>query len=432
MHILFVTQYFLPEMGASAMRLSYQAKSFVECGHEVTVLTTFPNYPEGKIFPGYGGRAVMEEHLEGIRVVRVWSYVSPGKGIVPRLLNYFSFMFTSFLLGALRVGWPDVMLVDSPPLFLGVSAIAMKWILGAKLVFNVADLFPEAAVAFGVIQNKSVIKAATALEGMIYRHSDLITASTRSMAQHVQRRVPNKPVFVLTNGADMAALNAPQCDRTEVRRKFAGEAKFVVGYAGLFGLQHGLETVIEAAAKLAAHPEIVFLFFGDGPRKAAVVERARSLGLQNVKFYPPQPKDQLAEIISSFDVALSPLRDLPMCRSILPMKMFEALGLGTPVISSVPSPGEAQTITADSGGGIVIRPENPREMADAIVQLYRQPALRLRMGTAAKEYISRFYNRATITANFERLLTNFVANGNYAGSALGADEPSRQSADVGD
>jgi colanic acid biosynthesis glycosyl transferase WcaI len=432
MHILFVTQYFLPEMGASAIRLSYQGKSFLERGHQVTVLTTFPNYPEGKIFEGYGGRAVMEEHLEGIRVLRVWSYTSPGKGIVPRLLNYCSFMFTSFLLGTHRVGRPDVILVDSPPLFLGLSAIPMKWLLRAKLVFNVADLFPEAAVAFGVITNQSVIKAATALEGMIYRHSDLITASTRSMAQHVQRRVPNKPVVVLTNGADMAALSAPHLDRAEVRRKFAGEAKFVVGYAGLFGLQHGLETVIDAAAKLASRPEIVFLFFGDGPRKAAAVEKAQSLGLQNVKFYPPQPKEQLAEIISSFDVALSPLRDLAMCRSILPMKMFEALGLGTPVISSVPSPGEAQTITDESGGGLVIRPENPQEMADAILQLYREPALRLTMGAAAKEYISRFYNRATITSNFERLLTNFVANGNYTGSALGAEEPSRQSADVGD
>lgn len=436
MHIVFLTQYFLPEMGASAIRLSYQAKSFVERGHQVTILTTFPNYPEGKIFEGYGGRVVMEERLDGIRVLRVWSYISPGKGIVPRMLNYLSFMFSAFLLGTLRVarpfGRPDVMLVDSPPLFLGLSAIPMKWMLGAKLVFNVADLFPEAAVAFGVITNKSVIQAATALEGMIYRHSDLITASTRSMAEHVQRRVPNKPVVVLTNGADMAAPNAPHRDRTEVRRDFAGDAKFVVGYAGLFGLQHGLETMIDAAAQLASHPEIVFLFFGDGPRKAAVVEKAHSLGLQNVKFYSPQPKGQLAEIISSFDVALSPLRNLPMCRCILPMKMFEALGLGTPVISSVPSPGEAQTITDESGGGIVIRPENPQEMADAILQLYRQPELRERMGTAAKEYMSRFYNRATITSNFERLLTNFVANGNYPGSALGTGEPTRHSADVGD
>lgn len=431
MRILFVTQYFLPEMGASAIRLSYQAKSFAERGHHVTVLTTFPNYPKGKVFEGYGGRVVMEENLDGIRVVRVWSYASPGKGIVPRLLNYFSFMFTSFLLGTLRVGRPDVTLVDSPPLFLGLSAIPMKWILGSKLVFNVADLFPEAAVAFGVITNTSVIKAATALESMIYRHSDLITASTRSMAEHVQRRVPNKPVVVLTNGADMAALNAPHRDRTDVRRKFAGDANFVVGYAGLFGLQHGLETVVDAAAELAAHPEIAFLFFGDGPRKPAVVEKAQSLGLRNVRFYPPQPKDQLAEIISSFDVALSPLRDLPMCRCILPMKMFEALGSGTPVISSVPSPGEAQTISDESGGGIVIRPENPQEMADAILRLYRQPDLRLKMGAAAKEYISRCYNRATITSNFERLLTNFVANCNSAGAALRADEPSRQSADLG-
>ena len=428
MRILFLTQYFPPEMGASAIRLSYQAKSLVERGHEVTVLTTFPNYPEGKVFEGYRGRVLMEERLGGVRILRVWCYASPGKAIVPRMLNYGSFTVSSLLLGTFRVGRPDVILVDSPPLFLGLSAIPMKWVLDAKLVFNVADLFPEAAVAFGVIQNRSLIKAATALEEMIYRHSDLITASTRSMAENVRRRTPNKPVVVLTNGADMAALSAPHRDANEVRRSFAGEGTFVVGYAGLYGLQHGLETVIDAAASLASHPEVVFLFFGDGPRKAVVVDKARGLGLQNVKFYPPQPKDRLAEIISSFDVALSPLRDLPMCRSILPMKMFEAMGMGKPVICSAPSPGEAQAIIDESGGGIVTRPENPREMADAIMRLYRQPKLRLEMGTAAREYINRFYNRATIAANFERLLTNFVANGNYAGSAPGAAEGSRESA----
>jgi glycosyltransferase involved in cell wall biosynthesis len=428
MHILFLTQYFPPEMGASAIRISYQAKSFVERGHEVTVLTTFPNYPEGKIFEDYRGRMLMEEHVDGMRILRAWCYASPDKGILPRLLNYCSFTFSSMLLGTLRVGRPDVMLVDSPPLFLGISAIPMKWILGAKLVFNVADLFPEAAVAFGVIENGSVIKAATALEQMIYRHSDLITASTRSMAENIQRRMPNKPVEVLTNGADMAALSAPHRDRTEVRRRFAGGAEFVAGYAGLFGLQHKLETLVDAAAALTSHPEIVFLFFGDGPRKAPVVDKARKLGLQNVKFYPPQPKAQLAEIISSFDVALSPLRDLPMCRCILPMKMFEALGLGIPVICSAPAPGEAQAIIDQSGGGIVTRPESGQEIADAILELYRQRARRLEMGAAAKQYMSRFYNRATIASNFERLLTNLVANGNYGGSAQASEKRSRQGA----
>ena len=431
MRVLFLTQYYLPEMGASAIRLSYQAKSLAERGHQVTVLTAFPNYPEGKIFEGYRGRMVMEERVDGVRIQRVWCYASPGKAILPRLLNYFSFTVSSLLLGTFRVGRPDVILVDSPPLFLGLSAIPMKWILGAKLVFNVADLFPEAAVAFGVIQNRSVIKAATALEQTIYRHSDLITASTRSMAEHVRQRAPDKPVVVLKNGADMAAPSAPHRDHNEVRRTFAGDATFIVGYAGLFGLQHGLETVIDAAARLASNPEIVFLFFGDGPRKAAVMEKAAAMGLPNVKFYPPQPKHRLAEIVSSFDVAVSPLRNLPMCRSILPMKMFEALGMGKPVICAAPAPGEAQTIIDESGGGIVTRPEDAQEMADAIAQLYRQPALRLQMGAAGKDYISRFYNRATIAANFERLLANFVANGNYAGLAQDAGEGSREGARLG-
>src|SRR5579872_2733473 len=137
MNVLFLTQYFPPEIGSTQNRLSYLAKSLVERGHEVTVLTALPNYPEGEIFEGYRGRLLMEERVDGMRMVRVWCYATRRKAVLPRMLNYGSFMFAS-LLGSLRIGRPDVMLADSPPLFLGLSALPMKWILGAKLVFNVA------------------------------------------------------------------------------------------------------------------------------------------------------------------------------------------------------------------------------------------------------------------------------------------------------
>ncbi len=406
MHVLFLTQYFPPEIGSTQNRLSYLAKSLVLRGHEVTVLTALPNYPEGKIFEGYRGRLLMEERADGMRMVRVWCYATRSKAVWPRMLNYGSFMFASLLLGTLRIGRPDVVLADSPPLFLGLSALPMKWILGAKLVFNVADLWPESAVAMGVVQNRSVIKAATAIEETIYRHSDLITGATRGIVENVQRRMPNKPVVLLTNGADLSALNGQHRDRAVVRRSWAAEGKFVVGYAGLHGLAQRLETALEAAARLAAYPDIVFFFFGDGPEKAALVEKAGRLGLQNVKFYPPQSKGQIAEVISAFDVALVPLRDLALFRGALPSKIFEAMSLGTPVICSVP--GEAQAIIEESGGGICTRPEDAEEMSKAILRLYRQPELRETMGNAAKEYVSRFYNRATIAANFERHLSRLV------------------------
>jgi glycosyltransferase involved in cell wall biosynthesis len=416
MHILFLTQYFPPEMGATQNRLSYLSRSLAEHGHDVTVLTALPNYPEGKIFDGYRGRVFMEERMGRLRVLRVWCYARQSKAMSQRMVNYFSFMLASLLLGTPRVGRPDVMLVDSPPLFLGLSALLMKWILGAKFVFNVADLWPEAAVAMGAIQNRLVVKAATALEEMIYRHSDLITGATQ-------------PVVPLTNGAELADLEAERYDRTALRSSWAGEGKFVVGYAGLHGLAHRLETVLEAAARVASNPDIVFLFFGDGCEKAAIVEKAQKLGLQNVKFYPPQPKDQIGHVISSFDVALVPLRDLVLFRGYLPSKMFEAMGLGTPVICSVPVPGEAQAIINESGGGIVTRAENSEEMADAILKLYGQPALCRQMGAAAKEYVSRFYNRATIAANFERVLAKLVANDDYTGSAPSLAEERRPEAD---
>lgn len=419
MHVLFLTQYFPPEIGSTQNRLSYLAKSLVQRGHEVTVLTALPNYPQGKIFEGYRRCLLMEERADGMRMVRVWCYATRRKAVWPRMLNYGSFMFAS-LLGSLRIGRPDVMLADSPPLFLGLSALPMKWILGAKLVFNVADLWPESAVAMGVVRNRSIIKAATAIEEMIYRHSDLITGATRGIVENVQRRMPNKPVVLLTNGADLSALNGQHRDRAVVRRNWAAEGKFVVGYAGLHGLAQRLETVLEAAARLASNPDIVFLFFGDGPEKAALVDKAGKMGLQNVKFYPPQPKGQIAEVISAFDVALVPLRDLALFRGALPSKIFEAMSLGTPVICSVP--GEAQAIIEESGGGICTRPEDAEEMSSAILRLYSQPGLRETMGNAAKEFVSRFYNRATIAANFERLLTRLVDSGNDVASPSAVPE----------
>jgi glycosyltransferase involved in cell wall biosynthesis len=420
-----LTQYFPPEIGSTQNRLSYLAKSLVQRGHEVTVLTALPNYPDGKIFEGYRRRVVMEERTDGMRMVRVWCYATRRKAVLPRMLNYSSFVCASLLLGTLRIGRPDVMLADSPPLFLGLSALPMKWIFGAKLVFNVADLWPESAVAMGVVQNRSMIKAATAIEEMIYRHSDLITGETRGIVENVQRRMPKKSVVLLTNGADLTAVNGKQRDRAVVRRGWAGEGnKFVVGYAGLHGLAQRLETVLEAAARLASNPDIVFLFFGDGPEKAALVEKAGRMGLQNVRFYPPQPKGQIAEVISAFDVALVPLRDLPLFRGALPSKIFEAMSLGTPVICSVP--GEAQAIIEESRGGICTPPEDAQEMSNAILRLYRQPELRETMGNAAKEYVSRFYNRATIAANFESLLTRLVDSGNGVASLSAVSEGKAQ------
>lgn len=418
MHVLFLTQYFPPEMGATQNRLFYLAKSLLTRGHKVTVLTALPNYPEGKIFDRYRGRVLMEEDIDGIRVLRVWCYATQSKAMFPRMLNYGSFMLASLLLGTSLVGRPHVMLVDSPPLFLGLSALPMKWILGAKFVFNVADLWPEAAVAMGVIKNSFVITAASALEGLIYRHSDLITGATRGIVENIRRRAPNRPVVLLTNGAEMSAIDVDRGDREALRLSLAGAGKFLVGYAGLHGLAHRLETVLDAAARLAGNPDIVFLFFGDGPEKAALMKKSGQMGLKNVQFYPPQPKDKIAEIISSFDVALAPLRDLALFRGYLPSKMFEAMGLGIPVICSGPVPGEAQAIIDESGGGIVTRAENSEEMAEAVLKLYRDPELRRQMGAAAKEYVSRFYNRATIAANFERLLTKLVADDDiYTGSA---------------
>jgi len=402
MRILFLTQYFPPEMGAAPNRLFYFAKRFAEMGHSVTVLTALPNYPEGAIFAGYGGHWVMEEQCEGIRVIRVWIYATKSKGFLRRLANYFSFVFSSALLGLRKAGEQDVVVVESPPLFLGLSGLVFKLAKRAKLVFNVSDLWPASAIAMGMVRNRWVIKASVALEAFLYRCSDLITGQTKRIVQDIQSRVPEKPVELITNGIDMEALPDYPAGVTERKRTFGWQGKFIVGYAGVHGLAQRLETVVAAAELLCAQPEITFVLFGDGPDKDKLVALAGARILTNIRFYPPQPKAQVLDIVSCFDVALVPLRKLELFHGALPSKMFEAMGVGVPVVASVL--GEARELLDEAGGGICVQPEDPQGIADAILRLYKDHSLREIMGAKARQYVIQKYNRADIARNYERLL----------------------------
>jgi glycosyltransferase involved in cell wall biosynthesis len=416
-------------MGAAPNRLFYFAKRFAEMGHSVTVLTALPNYPEGAIFAGYGGRWIMEEHIEGIRVIRAWIYATKSKGLLRRLANYFSFMFSSVLLGIRRVGEQDVVIVESPPLFLGLAGLVYKLAKRAKLVFNVSDLWPASAIAMGMVRNRWAIKASVALEGFLYHCSDLITGQTKRIVQDIQTRVPEKPVELITNGIDVEGLPEYPTGIAERKRIFGWQGKFIVGYAGVHGLAQRLETVVAAAELLCAQPEITFVLFGDGPDKDKLVTLAGSRKLSNIRFYPPQPKAQILDIVSCFDVALVPLRKLDLFHGALPSKMFEAMGVGVPVVASVL--GEARAVLDEAGGGISVQPEDPQGIAYAILRLYKDPSLRETLGAKARQYVIQKYNRADIARNYERLIlkaselpdVNVPVLVNLQGAKRGADVP---------
>ena len=406
MHILILTQYYPPETGAPQNRLSDLARRLTNSGHDLTVLTAMPNYPGGEIFKEYRNRFLVKDKHAGIKVIRTWIYATKKKTFVPRLLNYFSFVVSSLALGIWKIGSPDVVIVESPPLFLGISGFLLSASKNAKLVLNVSDLWPDSAVAMGVLSSNVLIRASRELEEFLYRRSALITGQTRGIVNNIQSRFPNKEIALITNGVDVAAfLDASNsAQRTEARREFALEGKFVIGYAGLHGLAQGLDTVIHAARLLVDHQDVLFAFFGDGPEKEKLVQQVEQCGLKNVRFYSSQPSARMPAVVGSFDLALIPLKRLELFKGALPSKMFEAMAAAVPLLASIE--GEACELVEKAQAGLCIEPENPNAMADVVLQFYRDPGSLQALGRNGQRYVVEHFDRQKIADHFERLLTH--------------------------
>ena len=372
MRVLFLTQFYPPESGAPQNRLSDMARRLSDAGHEVEVLTAMPNYPKGVVFDGYQHRAVLEERRDGIRVVRTWVFASPSGGFVRRLLTYFSFVVSSLIFGARRVGRPDAVVVELPPLFLGLSGYAISRLRRAKLVLNVSDLWPESAVAMGILRNRISDQSVDSTRGVPVptlrsRHwSDRgnrterpVTISEEAPGTDHQRRRPGCLPWALARRT-----------RVESSGGSSDLAKgFVVGYAGLHGHAQGLETVLRAAQLLENSSDVLFAFFGEGPLKADLIAFAR--GAMNVRFIAAQPSSRMREVLSTFDVAVIPLRRLALFRGALPSKMFEAMAAGVPLLVSIE--GEARALVERSQAGVFVEPEDARGLAQAILTLRAGP-----------------------------------------------------------
>jgi glycosyltransferase involved in cell wall biosynthesis len=407
MRFLFLTQFYLPETGAPQNRLADLVHRLAESSHQVTVLTALPNYPRGRVFDDYRGQFVMEEITENVRIIRTWLYTTTSKGFVPRMANYLSFAFVSLLIGIFKIGRQDFVFVESPPLFLGLSGWLLSRLKRAKFVMNVSDLWPDSAVALGILQNANLIRWATWLEEFLYRRADLITGQTQGIVESISKRCADKPISLMPNGVNAEALvptSLSSDTRDRIRREYGLEGQFVVGYAGLHGLAQGLKTVLETSKLLTQHEDIIFVFFGDGPEKQRLCKIAMQERLDNVRFFAPEPPARMSEILCAMDVALVPLKRHRLFEGALPSKLFEALGTGTPVIVSIE--GEARALVEESRGGLCVEPENPQAMAEAIQRLHEDPALRRSLGENGRAYVLRHYNRKDTADRFKQFILN--------------------------
>ena len=365
MKIAVLTQNFAPEMGATATRLYELTTRLAARGHTMTVIAAMPNYPTGRIFDGYRRRLRAEEEIEGVRVIRTWVYPSKSSRPFPRFLSYLSFMLSSLVLGWKGLGRQDVLLFDSPPLFLVPSGLVLGRIARARIVMNVSDIWPDAAVRLGLPLGGWTLRVLRGFEEAGYRRSDAVTATTPTAREQISRRFPQLDTAVISNGVDLE-LFRPSLRSEEVRGSLgAGPDDFLVGYCGLHGLFQGLEVVVEAASQLAGHPGIKFVMVGDGPSKRSLVSLADSRGITNLRFEDTVPRPMVASILASCDAAVVPLAaELP---GTMPSKVYEALASGVPLV--VTKGCEAERLVNEHRVGRVFTPLDSEELSSIIADM---------------------------------------------------------------
>jgi glycosyltransferase involved in cell wall biosynthesis len=405
MRILFLTQYYPPEIGAPQNRLHELAVRLKANGVDIEVLTALPNYPKMEVHEAYKNGKLREEIIDNIPVHRSWIYVSKSKGIISRLLNYFSFVWSSYWRGRKLASF-DYLLIESPPLFLGYSAMRLSRKLNAKLIFNVSDLWPESAEKLGIVTNQRLLSLAYNLEAKCYNKSTLITGQTQGIVDDIKRRFPTKKVYWLPNGVNVNFYNPERIEDSDFReRNNFKSTDLLLFYGGILGYAQGLEIILKAAKLLEDKPEVQFIIQGSGPEKDKLVNLKAELKVTNVHFLDPVSKSEMPSIVKAIDVALVPLKNLPLFQGAIPSKVFEALAMKKPLLLGVD--GEArQHFIEKAQAGLFFLPENEEDLVRQIRQIIENPAKLIDMGNNARSYVSANFNRDKIALDFLKLLEN--------------------------
>ncbi len=411
-------------MGAPAARTFEHARRWVELGHDVTVVTGFPNHPTGIIRPEYRGQFVKRERIAGIDLLRTWVYCAANKGFFRRVLNFFSFFFSSLILGAVMTQRPDVVIGTSPQFFCAVAAYLLSRIKRVPFIFEVRDIWPQSAIEMGVLKSRWLIRALEAIEMHLYQHAALIVPVAESTREYLLNKgIPPEKIKIITNGIDAAYLASSSVAPEEVRQQLGLAGKFVVSYIGTHGMAHALDVVLNVAKRFTADPDLHFLFIGEGAEKTKLKQLAEQLALSNLTFLDQQPRERLLGFYRASDVSLVPLRRLAIFRKVLPSKLFELMGVGCPIICSVE--GEAARLVANSEAGLCIKPENADELFAAINKLRSDSELRKQMSANGQQYVKIHYLRSALAEKYLSVVGDRLsAIGNPSrGSILYQDTP---------
>ncbi|ABA20360.1 Glycosyl transferase, group 1 [Trichormus variabilis ATCC 29413] len=410
MRILIYSYNYYPEPIGIAPLMTELAEGLAKRGHEVRVVTAMPNYPERRIYEAYRGKWYLTEYKNGVKIQRSYVWIRPQPKLLDRVLLDASFVVTSFL--PALFGWrPDVILSTSPSLPVCIPASLLGWLRACPVVLNLQDILPEAAIHVGLLKNKWLIKVFSLLEKFAYRHATKISVIADGFVENlISKGISPDKIEQIPNWVDVNFIRPLPKDNNNFRNIHNLHNKFVILYSGNIALTQGLETVIQAAAKLRDVAEIAFVIAGEAKGLERLQKYCTNCGADNVLLLPFQPREHLPEMLAAADVGLV-VQKKNVISFNMPSKIQVLLASGRALIASVPDKGTAAKAIKQSGGGIVVPPEDPQALATAILDLYKHPEKAKTLGYNSRKYAVEQYAFEQALNQYESLFYSVTTEG---------------------
>ncbi len=404
--ILLLTEYFPPEIGAGSTRAFELSRRWSETDADVTVLTGFPDYPDGVIPEPYRGRLLMKEKLGKIQVIRTYIYPTPNKGFIKRVISFLSFTISSVLLGTWASKKMDILIATSPPFSIGIAGYIISRLKKIPYIFEVRDIWPASVVQLGQIKNKLVIKILEYIELYLYRQAAKVVSVTDSFVQEfVSRGVNTEKIEVVKNGVDLEFFK-PDKKIGNLAQDLGLNDKEIISYVGTHGLSHALEKVIDTANELKHHKNLHFLFIGDGAKKEFLKNYAKEFALKNVTFLDSVSKEKLTKYYSISHIMLVPLKKLPLFKTVLPSKIFEIMAVGKPIITSID--GECKNLVEEAKAGVFAKPEDVADLKEKILYLHQNPDIRNQMGHNGRIFVQKYFDRKLLADRYLKIIKSII------------------------
>lgn len=402
-NILFLTHNFPPEVNAPANRTYEHAIIWQKLGANVTIITNHPNHPHGRLYDGYKNRWLSTEIIDGIKVIRVKTYLTNNKDNIKRSINFLVYFFLAIKASTL-VKNVDVIIATSPQFFCGLAGTIIKKIKNKPFVLEVRDLWPDSIVAVKTIKENLFIKFLRIFEKKMYHSADRIVVLTNSFKKHILGfGFPSQKILIIPNGVILSHFNKVRELKIDLDFDFTDKGKFFVSYIGTFGLAHGIENIILAAEILQNNSNIHFLLVGDGSRRKNLLSLVKKLGLTNVTILPLQSRKMILNLLNFSDVGVVTLINSPLFSTVIPSKIFEYMAARKPLIIAAPQ-GETTKIIEENFCGINVTPENPKAISESILKLYNNNNLRTEMGANGNKTVKRYYNRERLASQMYQII----------------------------